>query len=133
MNEQDNISEQGTIEASNVLSIDEYQIDPELVRRWFEIPPTSPIAFEGKRVSFDMLYSAIDGVIATQIRMMSAMVDSPMEKTEAFAKQITEIGNGIIGSLNHLRHFQTIVMQEATGSTLNDKGRVETGDDSNGQ
>lgn len=118
-------SDQGELD----LHVEEFHIDPKLVKMWFKIPAAEPINFEGRRASFDALYSAIDGLIATQVALFSAVIDLKTGNDSSYYANIEETGNGIIKALNHLRHFQTMVMQDATGVELDADARVVGGSD----
>lgn len=105
---------------------EEFLIDPALVERWFALDPVTPLDKPLPRVAADMHYRAIENLYTSQIEILGSLIEVTNGKSADLGSRIASISKKLIDGINALRHFQSVVMAEATETRLDADWRVKT-------
>jgi len=111
----------------------EYNIDPALIKKWFELPHNEEISITLPRVALDALYVAIERPYFMAASITNYIIAQNEGDEEEADKAYNEIKDSAVYGLNFLKHYQTVLMARATDTQLDPDGRVIEEDDSDGE
>lgn len=104
--------------------LDEFLMEPALVQRWLELAADSPIEIALPRVTLDMLYRSIEDLYMSQMHVLQALLATAGGGSIDLNQLKGNVAGRLVNGVNALRHFQTIIMAEATHTKLDDNLRI---------